>query len=29
MKDSWHLTHPDDPDYEEEGRRSRATYWNV
>jgi predicted phage terminase large subunit-like protein len=29
MKDSWHLTHPDDPDYEEMPRTKRATYWNV
>ncbi len=29
MKDSWHLTHPDDPDYEEDSRKSKATYWNV
>ena len=29
MKESWHLTHPDDPDYEEAPRSKRATYWNV
>ena len=29
MKDSWHLTHPDDPEYEDGERTRRATYWNV
>ena len=29
MKESWHLTHPDDPEYEDEPREKRATYWNV
>jgi len=29
MKDSWHLTHPDDPEYDEERRSKKATYWNV
>ena len=29
MKDSWNLTHPDDPEYEENERSSRATYWNL
>ena len=29
MKESWHLTHPDDPEYEDKPREKRATYWNV
>ena len=29
MKESWHLTHPDDPEYEDEPRKKRVTYWNV
>ena len=29
MKDSWHLTHPDDPEYEDGERSKRATYWNI
>ena len=29
LKDSWHLTHPDDPEYEDGERKTKATYWNV
>ena len=29
MKDSWHLSHPDDPEYDDEPREKAATYWNV
>ena len=29
LKDSWHLTHPDDPEYEDGERKKKATYWNV
>ncbi len=30
MKESWHLSHPDDPEEEEDRvSRGRATYWNV
>ena len=29
MKDSWHLTHPDDPEYDDEPTYKPATYWNV
>ena len=29
MKDSWNLTHPDDPEYEDGERNKRATYWNI
>ena len=27
MKESWHLTHPDDPEWEDEPRSEKATYW--
>ena len=27
MKESWHLTHPDDPEWEEETRERKSTYW--
>ena len=27
MKDSWHLMHPDDPEWEEEPRDKKSTYW--
>lgn len=29
LKDSWHLNHPDDPEYEDEPREKAPTYWNV
>ena len=29
MKESWHLTHPDDPEYEENPRGKVSMYWNV
>ena len=30
MKESWHLSHPEDPEEEEDRvRGGRATYWNV
>ena len=27
MKESWHLTHPDDPEFEDEPRTEKSTYW--
>jgi predicted phage terminase large subunit-like protein len=27
MKESWHLEHPDDPEWEDEPRESPKTYW--
>ena len=27
MKESWHLTHPDDPDFDDEPRSGKSTYW--
>ena len=27
MKESWHLTHPDDPEFEDEPRSEKSTYW--
>jgi len=27
LKESWHLTHPDDPDLEDEPRETKSTYW--
>ena len=27
MKESWHLTHPDDPEWEEETKERKSTYW--
>ena len=27
MKESWHLTHPDDPEYDNEVREKKKTYW--
>tara|TARA_Y100000401_G_scaffold110341_1_gene107478 strand:- start:593 stop:2131 length:1539 start_codon:yes stop_codon:yes gene_type:complete len=27
MKESWHLMHPDDPEWEEETKEQRSTYW--
>tara|TARA_R110002020_G_scaffold462247_1_gene681695 strand:- start:191 stop:1201 length:1011 start_codon:yes stop_codon:yes gene_type:complete len=27
MKESWYLTHPDDPDMEDEPRENKSTYW--
>ena len=27
LKDSWHLTHPDDPEYEDKPSKNK-TYWN-
>jgi len=27
MKDSWHLTHPDDPEWEEDIKEKKRTYW--
>jgi hypothetical protein len=30
MKESWHLSHPEDPEEEEDRvSKGRATYWNV
>jgi len=29
MKESWHLTHPEDPYYEDEPRKKRVAYWRV
>jgi hypothetical protein len=30
LKESWHLSHPDDPDYEEDENQTKGkkTYWN-
>ena len=28
MKDSWNLTHPDDPEWEDEIREKKKTYWS-
>ena len=27
MKDSWYLTHPDDPEWEEDIKEKKRTYW--
>ena len=27
MKESWHLTHPDDPEFEDEESEKKSTYW--
>ena len=27
MKESWHLTHPDDPEWDDEPREEKSTYW--
>ena len=27
MKESWHITHPDDPEFEDEPREEKSTYW--
>jgi len=27
MKESWHLEHPDDPDWEDGPRKANKTYW--
>jgi len=27
MKESWHITHPDDPEFEDEARSEKSTYW--
>ena len=31
MKESWHLTHPDDPYYDDEDKKNkkRVAYWRV
>jgi predicted phage terminase large subunit-like protein len=29
MKESWHLTHPDDPEYEDAPRKTRVAYWRI
>jgi len=29
MKESWHLTHPDDPEYDEKPKAKAPTYWNI
>jgi hypothetical protein len=29
MKESWHLQHPEDPDWEEEPREKKVAYWRV
>ena len=29
MKESWHLTHPDDPDFEDAPRKKRVAYWRI
>ena len=27
MKESWHLEHPEDPEWEDEPRKKRVAYW--
>tara|TARA_R100001369_G_C3307217_1_gene166719 strand:+ start:150 stop:1691 length:1542 start_codon:yes stop_codon:yes gene_type:complete len=29
LKESWHVTHPDDPTWEDERRQKRVAYWRV
>ena len=29
MKESWHLSHPEDPDWEDEPRKKKVAYWRV
>ena len=29
LKESWHVTHPDDPQWEDEKRHKRVAYWKV
>ena len=29
MKESWHLSHPDDPDWEDEPRKKKVAYWRT
>ena len=29
LKESWHVTHPDDPEWEDEKRHKRVAYWKV
>jgi hypothetical protein len=29
LKESWHVTHPDDPDWEDEIVNKRVAYWRV
>ena len=29
MKESWHLLHPEDPDWEDEPKKKRVAYWRV
>lgn len=28
LRDSWHLSHPEDPEWEEEVKEKKVTYWN-
>jgi hypothetical protein len=28
LRDSWHLEHPEDPDWEDEPPQKKTTYWN-
>jgi phage terminase large subunit-like protein len=28
LRDSWHLDHPEDPEWEDEPTEKKATYWN-
>jgi hypothetical protein len=28
LRDSWHLHHPEDPEWEDEPREKKVTYWN-
>ena len=27
MRGSWHITHPEDPEWEDEPRKKRVAYW--
>ena len=29
MKESWHLRHPEDPDWEDAPRKKKVAYWRV
>ena len=29
MKESWHLQHPEDPDWEEEPKEKKLAYWRT
>ena len=29
VKESWHLTHPEDPDWNDEPKEKKLAYWRV